>query len=155
MVAPFHFSFFHCGKKRSEEHTSELQSRRDLVCRLLLEKKKNRKGTVGGNWGLFGADHRTLKYPPGIAISNYPLWKPLIGSGMILAISVFAVAWLSQRRKPWKPRASSWIAVGISATIAGILLGVAIDKMTYESFGAWGWLRWGSLLVAATATPVL
>src|SRR5690349_23776229 len=28
-----------CGR-RSEEHTSELQSRRDLVCRLLLEKKK-------------------------------------------------------------------------------------------------------------------
>src|SRR5690349_20556687 len=27
-------------KQRSEEHTSELQSRRDLVCRLLLEKKK-------------------------------------------------------------------------------------------------------------------
>src|SRR5438874_9253442 len=26
---------------RSEEHTSELQSRRDLVCRLLLEKKKS------------------------------------------------------------------------------------------------------------------
>src|SRR6266576_7178137 len=29
-------------KWRSEEHTSELQSRRDLVCRLLLEKKKNK-----------------------------------------------------------------------------------------------------------------
>src|SRR5438874_6262907 len=28
---------------RSEEHTSELQSRRDLVCRLLLEKKKKLK----------------------------------------------------------------------------------------------------------------
>src|SRR5690349_24201304 len=28
---------------RSEEHTSELQSRRDLVCRLLLEKKKKEK----------------------------------------------------------------------------------------------------------------
>src|SRR5690349_23851757 len=27
-------------RSRSEEHTSELQSRRDLVCRLLLEKKK-------------------------------------------------------------------------------------------------------------------
>src|SRR5438874_13702425 len=27
--------------RRSEEHTSELQSRRDLVCRLLLEKKKD------------------------------------------------------------------------------------------------------------------
>src|SRR5690349_22730611 len=32
-------------KKRSEEHTSELQSRRDLVCRLLLEKKKKNKST--------------------------------------------------------------------------------------------------------------
>src|SRR5690349_23509795 len=30
---------------RSEEHTSELQSRRDLVCRLLLEKKKQLTST--------------------------------------------------------------------------------------------------------------
>src|SRR2546421_3154102 len=30
------------GGGRSEEHTSELQSRSDLVCRLLLEKKKKR-----------------------------------------------------------------------------------------------------------------
>src|SRR5690349_22179297 len=33
----------HASQRRSEEHTSELQSRRDLVCRLLLEKKKNRQ----------------------------------------------------------------------------------------------------------------
>src|SRR5438445_9018797 len=31
--------------KRSEEHTSELQSRQYLVCRLLLEKKKTEQGT--------------------------------------------------------------------------------------------------------------
>src|SRR2546427_1040227 len=31
------------GRKRSEEHTSELQSQSNLVCRLLLEKKKKRK----------------------------------------------------------------------------------------------------------------
>src|SRR5438874_322779 len=31
------------AESRSEEHTSELQSRRDLVCRLLLEKKKKKK----------------------------------------------------------------------------------------------------------------
>src|SRR5206468_13124014 len=31
---------------RSEEHTSELQSRSDLVCRLLLEKKKNKETTT-------------------------------------------------------------------------------------------------------------
>src|SRR5690349_22999988 len=33
--------------RRSEEHTSELQSRRDLVCRLLLEKKKSAEPTSG------------------------------------------------------------------------------------------------------------
>src|SRR5690606_39590530 len=33
------------GHHRSEEHTSELQSRENLVCRLLLEKKKNKTHT--------------------------------------------------------------------------------------------------------------
>src|SRR3712207_8470965 len=32
----------HQNRPRSEEHTSELQSRQYLVCRLLLEKKKNK-----------------------------------------------------------------------------------------------------------------
>src|SRR2546428_10265007 len=35
------FSISQIARQRSEEHTSELQSRSDLVCRLLLEKKKN------------------------------------------------------------------------------------------------------------------
>src|SRR3712207_7386285 len=34
------------GAPRSEEHTSELQSRQYLVCRLLLEKKKNTHNLV-------------------------------------------------------------------------------------------------------------
>src|SRR5204862_6459698 len=34
---------------RSEEHTSELQSRRDLVCRLLLEKKKQKGRSDNGH----------------------------------------------------------------------------------------------------------
>src|SRR5205823_7949062 len=34
------------GRKRSEEHTSELQSLAYLVCRLLLEKKKKKKKTI-------------------------------------------------------------------------------------------------------------
>src|SRR5690349_22829242 len=41
-----------CPRSRSEEHTSELQSRRDLVCRLLLEKKKKNKHQT----------HSTLEY---------------------------------------------------------------------------------------------
>src|SRR5690606_41338197 len=40
---PFHF----VEVRRSEEHTSELQSRENLVCRLLLEKKKDIKRTGG------------------------------------------------------------------------------------------------------------
>src|SRR3712207_7009448 len=35
-----------CRKVRSEEHTSELQSRQYLVCRLLLEKKRVRAGAA-------------------------------------------------------------------------------------------------------------
>src|SRR5690606_42033216 len=34
-------------RRRSEEHTSELQSRENLVCRLLLEKKKTRVRSSG------------------------------------------------------------------------------------------------------------
>src|SRR3989440_2137878 len=37
---PFQAILFCQSEQRSEEHTSELQSRSDLVCRLLLEKKK-------------------------------------------------------------------------------------------------------------------
>src|SRR5690606_39743323 len=35
-----------CSLPRSEEHTSELQSRENLVCRLLLEKKKVKRATA-------------------------------------------------------------------------------------------------------------
>jgi glucan 1,3-beta-glucosidase len=117
--------------------------------------KREWEGTVGGNWGLFDGEHRKLKYPPGVAISNYPFWKLQMASGMILAISVFGAAWLTLRRRPWTPRLTAWIAVAISATTAGILLGVAADKLRYESFGFGGWLEWGSLLAAAIASPVL
>src|SRR2546421_5140610 len=43
---------------RSEEHTSELQSRSDLVCRLLLEKKKKKKN-----------QESTSQMPPGATYS--------------------------------------------------------------------------------------
>src|SRR5690606_41969537 len=37
---------FGAHRRRSEEHTSELQSRENLVCRLLLEKKKKKKRNI-------------------------------------------------------------------------------------------------------------
>src|SRR5258705_92487 len=45
---------------RSEEHTSELQSLRHLVCRLLLEKKKTDKSTRQ-TWGEDRLTHATLQ----------------------------------------------------------------------------------------------
>src|SRR2546421_1242444 len=48
---------------RSEEHTSELQSRSDLVCRLLLEKKKQR------------ADHARPAPAAGLSRATALLWS--------------------------------------------------------------------------------
>jgi exo-beta-1,3-glucanase (GH17 family) len=117
--------------------------------------KRELEGTVGGYWGLLDSVHRALKYPPNVAISNYPLWKLQMGCGMALSVFVFGVAWLTLRRRPWKPRPVAWIAVALFATASGILLGVASDKMLYESYGFGGWLRWGALLAAGVAAPLL
>jgi exo-beta-1,3-glucanase (GH17 family) len=117
--------------------------------------KRQLEGTVGGYWGLIDSVQRALKYPPGEAISNYPFWKLQMGCGMALSLLVFGAAWLTLRRRPWTPRLVSWIAVALSATSAGILLGVAGDKLFYESYGFGGWLRWGALLAAGMAAPLL
>src|SRR5438874_10709812 len=49
--------------RQSEEHTSELQSRRDLVCRLLLEKKKNKKFKI--------AECQCYRYAPSYVSTTY------------------------------------------------------------------------------------
>src|SRR6266540_4101034 len=51
-----------CGPSRSEEHTSELQSHHDLVCRLLLEKKN-------------GMTCRCSGTPAGPPPPRAPLWR--------------------------------------------------------------------------------
>jgi exo-beta-1,3-glucanase (GH17 family) len=117
--------------------------------------KRELEGTVGGYWGLFDSVRRAVKYPPGEAISNFPLWKWQMGCGMALSALVFGAALLTLRRRPWTPRLTSWIAVGLSATSAGILLGIAADKLFYESYGISGWLQWGALFAAAIVSPLL
>src|SRR5256886_13040090 len=72
---------------RSEEHTSELQSQSNLVCRLLLEKKKIRMpyiltGTAAGFvWVALCADPAVKTYHPGVwrcscvASAGLPLYR--------------------------------------------------------------------------------
>jgi glucan 1,3-beta-glucosidase len=117
--------------------------------------KRQLEGTVGGYWGLIDSVQRAVKYPPGEPISNYPFWKLRMASGMAMSILVFGAALLTLRRRPWTPRLVSWVAVAVSATAAGILLGIAGDKMVYESYGFGGWLQWGLLLAAGMAAPLL
>src|SRR5690349_6871872 len=116
--------------------------------------KRQLEGTVGGFWGLFDSERRELKYPPGQSISNFPLWKWQMGAGLVLSLVVFASAWATTRRKPWTPRHASWIAVAVTATSAGILVGIAEDKMFYESYGIGGWLEWGALLGAGIVASI-
>jgi hypothetical protein len=110
---------------------------------------------VGGYWGLFDGTERKLKYPAGVAISNYPFWKLQMTGGLFLCICVFAVALFTPKHRPSPPPAASWVAVAMSATIGGMLLGVSADKMLHESYGLGGWLVQGFLLVAAVTAPLL
>src|SRR5207247_5522512 len=52
-------------RSRSEEHTSELQSRVDLVCRLLLEKKKQMPATGGATWSAWLNAEKASEHTPG------------------------------------------------------------------------------------------
>jgi Glycosyl hydrolases family 17 len=117
--------------------------------------KRQWEGTVGDNWGLLDGDTRELKYPPGIAVSNHPFWKLQLGSGLALSISVFAIAFWTLRRQRLSPRMTPWVAVTISATVGGVLLGLAVEKALQEGCGLGGWLMQAPLLAAAMAAPLL
>src|SRR2546421_4168735 len=59
------------SRDRSEEHTSELQSRSDLVCRLLLEKKKKKQHTHP-HLPHHQYTRRTLAHPASTALPALP-----------------------------------------------------------------------------------
>ena len=93
--------------------------------------KRKWEGTVGGYWGLLDGGARRLKYPAGLAISNYPFWKWQMACGLMLAVCVFATAALTLRRRPSPPRLAAWLAVAVSATAGGILLGIGAEKLGF------------------------
>jgi len=117
--------------------------------------KRRWEGTVGGYWGLLDGVDRKLKYPAGEAISNYPFWKLQMACGMVLCICVFGAALLTLRRRRSWPRSAVWMAVALSATVSGVLLGISTDKMLHEGYGFDGWLVQSLLLATGIAAPLL
>jgi exo-beta-1,3-glucanase (GH17 family) len=117
--------------------------------------KRQFEGTVGGNWGLMDASERAVKYPIGVPVGDYPYWKMQMGLGMGLSVLVFAAALFTPRRMRRTPGFASWLAIALSATVAGTLLGLAADKLVHESYSIGDWLRWGTLLAVGIAAPLL
>jgi len=117
--------------------------------------KRRWEGTVGGHWGLSDRSDGELKYPQGAAISNHPFWMLQLGSGLAFGTSIFGAAFLALRRRPSSPQLVPWLAVAISATVGGSLLGLATEKLLHESYGFGGWLIQGLLFIAAVAAPLL
>src|SRR6266704_3262924 len=66
--------------RRSEEHTSELQSRFDLVCRLLLEKKKNSRTSRPSPlpWGSARA----------VTVTGGPPWRSALPTSLVFFLMI-------------------------------------------------------------------
>src|SRR5690349_22704758 len=88
----------HPRSTRSEEHTSELQSRRDLVCRLLLEKKKIDLTAIKE----FFAVHFTLVVAISLLVSLVVAYLasilPVVKRRKIAIIMLLRLVFLAQRR---------------------------------------------------------
>src|SRR2546421_6234914 len=67
-----------CSSDRSEEHTSELQSRSDLVCRLLLEKKRPQSRISNSNADRAAASPCNQQRNTDICANGW-LWLRLLG----------------------------------------------------------------------------
>src|SRR2546430_12639910 len=74
--------------RRSEEHTSELQSQSNLVCRLLLEKKKTRTHTYDRHT----AFNITQEAKHTLSESAAMFWERALDTAMTRAISVMTIS---------------------------------------------------------------
>src|SRR6266513_2676988 len=81
-------------KFRSEEHTSELQSRFDLVCRLLLEKKNAEREVTRPTLATYAGEYLPNVYTmaSGVTLTGYCLWafeqSRLEGSVLLFELSI-------------------------------------------------------------------
>jgi exo-beta-1,3-glucanase (GH17 family) len=117
--------------------------------------KRQWEGTIGSSWGLYDGETRALKYPAGTAVTNYPFWKLQLCGGLLLGVCIFGAAFRASRRRDNRPQPESWATVAISATVGGVLLGLAAEKWLFESYGFVSWVMQSLLLAAAVAAPLV
>ena len=111
--------------------------------------KRQFEGTVGGYWGLIGADGSTVKFAWGMPVSNHPRWRVQAGAGVTFAGVIFAIALAFRRREPPPQRTDPWIGVAVIALGAGTLIGWTVESGLIESLGPVGWAM--SLIITALA----
>lgn len=118
--------------------------------------KRRLEGTVGGYWGLFDAATREQKFPWGVAVSNHPHWQRQAAGGILFVAVVFAAAGFARLRLAGSLSAPLhlWLAVTVNAAVAGIFVGLAIEKVPVESLGAGGWIRSVALVLLAAIIPL-
>ena len=118
--------------------------------------KRQLEGTVGGHWGVFGAESREAKFAFGEPVSNHPFWLWQAIAGVVLVLVVGGIAHLVAHRHGRVVEVGwpAWAGLGLIAVSAGIFVPMAAEAMVLESLGWGGWLRNGALfLAAALAAP--
>jgi exo-beta-1,3-glucanase (GH17 family) len=115
--------------------------------------KRRLEGTVGGFWGLHDAATREAKFALGVPVSDYPLWREHAAGGLLLAFLVFGAAGLARRGRKEPVPAMLWLAVAVNAALAGVFVGLAVEKALVESLGFGGWLRSLALVTLALVVP--
>jgi len=117
--------------------------------------KRRLEGTVGGHWGLLGAERREPKFSWGVAVSNHPQWRLQAAGGIALAVLVFAAAFSAKRRRGAEAGPAVWPGVAAMALVAGILIGWAVENVPLESLTAGDWLRSLTMVGLGIVAPLI
>jgi glucan 1,3-beta-glucosidase len=112
------------------------------------------RGVDGAHWGLIEADTGTNKFRWGRAVSNHPLWFVQAVLGIMLALIVFAAAYLAARSMaPTAPDAADWMPVALVALAGGLFFGWAVADAPLRSHSVLEWAHSALVLALAVVTP--